>query len=142
MIRVYWDTMLFAYMLEAHPEYGPRMREVYGVLARRGARICTSIFTVGEVLTYPKKLQDEGRVRMLMRYFEDSGDVEVLPFSMRTAKSYAAIRAVHRVLPADAVHLASAAELEVDMFMTNDRKLQGLQVEGIKFITGMDGRLL
>lgn len=142
MIRVYWDTMLFAYLLEAHPEYGPKMQEVQRALARRGVRLCTSVFTVGEALTYPRKLQDETRVRMLMKYFENRENVEIIPFTMRTAENYAKIRATQRVLPADAVHLASASELEVDLFMTNDRKLQGLHVDGIKFITGMDGRFI
>jgi hypothetical protein len=46
------------------------------------------------------------------------------------------------VSPPDAIHLASAAHASVDLFLTNDRRLQGLVIPGIDFIAGMDVNLL
>ena len=43
----------------------------------------------------------------------------------------------HRVTPADAIHLASAAAAGVDLFLTNDRALQPLLIPGIHFIAGL-----
>lgn len=51
---------------------------------------------------------------------------------------HARIRRQNRVAPADAIHLASAAEAGVDLFLTNDRALLELVVDGIQFIAGMD----
>jgi hypothetical protein len=56
---------------------------------------------------------------------------------MKTAEIYAKIRAENRVSPADAIHLACAAEAGVNLFLTNDRRLTGLIVPGIDFIAGM-----
>lgn len=138
MSRIYWDTMLFIYMLEGNAEFGPRVRQIYKEMARRGDTLCTSVFTVGEVLIGPQKLRAREAIEQVSRYFE-SGDVELIPFSSETAHGYAQIRADHSVLPADAIHLASAAEAQSNLFLTNDRKLQRLKIPGIQFIAGLDG---
>jgi len=70
-----------------------------------------------------------------------SPQIELLPFTPETADHYARIRGNHRVSPADAIHLASAAQYGVDLFLTNDRRLQGLTIPGIHFIAGMDVNL-
>jgi len=62
----------------------------------------------------------------------------MLPFTEDTAHRYGQIRGANRVAPADAIHLASAASAGADLFLTNDRRLRGLVVPGIRFIAGMD----
>ncbi len=64
--------------------------------------------------------------------------MELLPFTAASADRYARVRAQHRVAPADAVHLAAASQAGVELFLTNDRHLQGLVVEGIGFVAAMD----
>lgn len=138
MSRIYWDTMLFIYMLEGNEEFGPRVRQIHREMVRRADTLCTSAFTIGEVLTGPQKLRATEAIEQVSRYF-GSGEVELIPFSSGTAHAYARIRAEHSVLPADAIHLASAAEARSNLFLTNDRKLQRLQIPGIQFIAGLDG---
>ena len=104
---------------------------------KRHDTLCTSVFTLGELLTGPLKRGDKGaqaRVREALR----PPRVEMLPFTADTAERFARIRAENRVSPADAIHLASAAEADVDLFLTNDRQLRGLVIPGIQFIAGMD----
>lgn len=55
---------------------------------------------------------------------------EILPFTARSAAHYSAIRANHSVSPADAIHLATAADAAVDLFLTNDRRLAGKYIPG------------
>jgi predicted nucleic acid-binding protein len=45
------------------------------------------------------------------------------------------------VAPADAIHLAAAAHSGVNLFLTNDEKLQRLVIPGIDFIAGLDVNL-
>jgi uncharacterized protein len=135
--RIYWDTMLFVYWLEEHPEYGDRIEYLMDQISRRGHTICTSVLTVGEVLTgYYKagELAAAARVREQLR----SPDVELLPFTAEAADRFARIRAMNRIAPADAIHLATAAEAGVRLFLTNDRRLSNLTIEGIDFIAGLD----
>jgi predicted nucleic acid-binding protein len=70
-----------------------------------------------------------------------SPHVETIPFTPDTADRYARIRADLRVSPADAIHLASAAQSGVDLFLTNDIRLQKLAIPGIDFIAGIDVNL-
>jgi predicted nucleic acid-binding protein len=63
---------------------------------------------------------------------------EVIPFSLETADHYGRIRATLGVPPADAIHLASAAQAGADLFLTNDKALVGKFVPGIQFIVSLD----
>ena len=93
------------------------------------------------MLTGPEKTKAVARVNETREFFE-SEDVELIPFTIRTAEAYAKIRAANSVLPADAIHLASAAESRTDLFLTNDKKLQRLNIPGIKFIADLEGKLI
>jgi len=138
--RVYWDSMLFIYLLEANPIFGERVLKLYQGMQRRGDILCTSVFTVGEVLTGPRKQNDVAGVSRLRKFF-GSKDVEILPFTMEAADRYSLIRAGGRVSQADAIHLASAAAAGVDLFITNDSELRALKIPGIRFFADLDGRV-
>ena len=104
---------------------------------RRRDTLCTSVFTVGEVLT---GLYKRGEIEMASRVREAlrPPQIDLLPFTTETADRYAKIRGSHRVSPADAIHLACAAHAGVDLFLTNDQRLSGLVIPGIDFIARMD----
>ena len=55
---------------------------------------------------------------------------------------YARIRAQCKVSPADAIHLASAAGANVDLYLSNDGTLKKLKIDGIRFIAGLDASIL
>lgn len=140
MSRIYWDTMLFVYLLEADPQFGPRVGQIYEEMMLRGDLLCTSLFTVGEVLIGPQKKGAAEAVARLKDYFARD-EIELIPFTMETTDHYSRIRAAHSVPPADAIHLATAAQSRVDLFLTNDRRIAKLNIPGIRFITGLDARL-
>jgi predicted nucleic acid-binding protein len=133
--------MLFIYMLEANPTFGPKVRRILNQIVNRGDTLCTSVFTLGEVLTGPRRRGSESGVDAVKKYFL-SGAVEILPFNEATADRYSLIRATSRVSQADGIHLATAAEAAVDLFFTNDSGLCKLSVPGIKFFADLDGKLI
>lgn len=140
MSRIYWDTMLFVYWLEDHPAYGERISHIRARMQERGDVLCTSVFTMGEMLvgTYRKGQEDAAnRTRIFFR----SPALSLLPFTAATADYYGRIRAQLHVSPADAIHLACAAEADTDLFLTNDTYLVGKIVPGIKFIAGLQTEL-
>jgi predicted nucleic acid-binding protein len=139
--RVYWDSMLFIYLLEANPDFGVRVQRLHEAMLRRGDILCTSIFTVGEVLTGPRKRKDVAGVSGLKKFF-GSKEVEILPFTIEAADMYSMIRTETRVRQADGIHLATAAATGVDVFVTNDEKLRKLVVPGIRFFADLDGKVL
>ncbi|HEY5178052.1 MAG TPA: PIN domain-containing protein [Terriglobales bacterium] len=141
MSLIYWDTMLFIYWLEAHPKYGPQIQQIHRRMSDRGDQLCTSVFTMGEVLTGAYKTGHTSAAQQIRNYFE-SGAVRILPFNLEAADRYAKIRAAHRVSPADAIHLSAASVAQVDVYLTNDQRLKKLLIEGIQFIAGLDGSIL
>ena len=141
MSLIYWDTMLFAYWIEGNARFGPRVQAIKQAIENRNDRLCTSVFTVGETLAGPRKRNQPDIVDRLLTYFR-SDQIEILPFTFSTSELYSAIRALHRVPPADAIHLATASQARVDLFVTNDHQLQKVHVPGIQFISGLEGKII
>jgi predicted nucleic acid-binding protein len=135
--RIYWDTMLFIYWLEDHPQFAKRVGAIRARMEQRGDQLITGAFTFGEVLAgvYRKGSADLARES---RRLLESVVSQVIPFDLETAEHYARIRGTLGLLPADAIHLASAAQAGTDLFLTNDKKLMGKFVPGIQFIAMLD----
>jgi len=139
--RVYWDSMLFIYWLEDHPLYAKQVDAIHSRMKQRQDRLITGAFTFGEVLagTYRKgRAELADQFRTLLR----SVVAEVVPFTIETAEHYARIRGALGATPADAIHLASAAQAGTDLFLTNDKSLVGKIVPGIQFIAMLDTQIL
>lgn len=141
MIRIYWDSMLFIYMLEANPVFGPKVRRILNQIVSRGQTLSTSVFTIGEILTGPRRRGSISGADAVKKYFL-SGAIEILPFNEAAADRYSVIRGATRVSQADAIHLATAAEAGVDVFFTNDGDLRKLSIPGIKLFADLDGKVI
>ena len=133
--------MLFIYWLENNPQFSKRVGAIRTRMEERGDQLITGAFTFGEVLAGPYRVgavKAADETRRLLR----SVVSEVVPFTIETADRYALIRGKLRLPPADAIHLASAAQAGTDLFITNDKNLIGKLVPGIQFIAPLDTQLL
>ena len=140
MTRIYWDSMLFIYLLEGNPIFGPKVHKILNRIVSRGDALSTSVFSIGEILTGPRRRGSTSGVDAVKQYFL-SGAVEILPFTEATADRYSVIRSANKVSQADGIHLAAAAEAGVDVFVTNDVELRKLSIPGIKFFADLDGKM-
>lgn len=140
MTRIYWDSMLFIYLLEGNPIFGPKVRKILSRIVSRGDALSTSVFSLGEILTGPRRRGSISGADAVKQYFL-SGAVEILPFTEAAADRYSLIRGANKVSQADAIHLATAAEAGVDVFVTNDGDLLKLSIPGIKFFADLDGKM-
>ncbi len=97
---------------------------------------------MGELLVKPYKLKKIDLIRSIRDFFQSS-EIEVLPFDLEAAEAYfARIRAEHNVSPADAIHLASAVQARVELFLTNDRQLSRLNIQASISSHPLDTNLL
>jgi predicted nucleic acid-binding protein len=141
MSLVYWDTMVFIYLLQEHPVHFRTVERIREQMEARGDKLCTSVFTVGEILVEPYRAQRAETITAIRAAFADP-EIKLLEFSPEAMDRYARIRAQNRVSPADAIHLACAATAGVDLLITNDERLHKLIIPGIRFITGLELKLM
>jgi predicted nucleic acid-binding protein len=137
MSRIFWDTNLFVYLLEGNSQFSPATRQLRKKMLARGDQLLTSALTLGELLVKPMERGDSA----LCKAYETAimQTASVLVFDSKTAWRYSVIRSSDRfVRPPDAIQLACAASAGVDLFVTNDHRLQGKQVAGIQFIVPLD----
>lgn len=132
MSRIFWDTNLFIYLLERNDEFSPMTRELRTKMLTRGDQLLTSTITLGEILIKPTQVGDAARCRKYERAI--SSAATVVAFDIKAARYYASIKTNRSIHAPDAVQLACAASAGVDLFVTNDDRLQGKLIPGIQFI--------
>ena len=136
MSRIFWDTNLFIYLLEGADEHARQVVQLRRAMLERGDQLLTSALTLGEVLVKPIELDADE----LRRKYEEviTSTATIIPFDEKAAASYARLRLDRSLRPPDAIQLACAGAAGVDLFITNDARLQSKRVPGIQFIVPLD----
>ena len=138
MSRIFWDTNLFVYLFENYGEHTAKVARLREKMLERKDELYTSTLTIAEVLVKPQSL---GLVLACEEYEEAiRSTAVVLDFNLAAARKYARLRAGNnrKIHPPDAIQLACAASTGVDLFLTNDKRLHDIRVDGIHFITSVD----
>jgi uncharacterized protein len=136
MSLIFWDTMLFVYLIEERPGLSGRVTEIRERMLARKDRLCTSALTLGELLAAPYSRNDL-KLANAYRTALSRPHVETIPFTDETAEHFGRIRADRAISPADAIQLACAAQASADLFLTNDRRLARKTIPGIQFIADL-----
>ena len=138
MTKIFWDTNLFIYLFEDNPHFVDQVRSLRSAMIARGDLLLTGSITVGEILVKPLEKGDARVVDLYRRFFNNPLAVGVVPLDLVAAEHYAAIRKDRTISHADAIQLACAAAAGADLFVTNDNRLRGKLVPGIKFVTSLE----
>jgi predicted nucleic acid-binding protein len=136
MSRIFWDTNVYIYLLE---EFGPLSALAVNLrnkMLQRGDQLITSALTLGEILVKPT---EQGDTELCRKYVQGiTATSQVIPFDTEAAKRYAVIRCDRTLRSPDAIQLACAGVARVDLFITNDARLQNKQIAGVQFIVPLD----
>lgn len=132
MSRVFWDTNLFIYLFEDYGALSKAVGQLRSKMLTRGDQLLTSTLTLGEILVKPTERNDTDLCRKYE--YAISTAATLIPFDVEAAKVYAGLRSERSLRAPDAIQLACAASASVDLFVTNDERLQGKHVAGIQFI--------
>jgi predicted nucleic acid-binding protein len=133
MSRIFWDTMLFVYLVERHPVYVPRVEELLVRARRRGDSLYTSYLAIGELMAGSERSQYPEKAQAIAKTLREMG-FTYLPFDAGAVEPFSKLRSKQKVKIADAIHLACAASAGIDLFLTGDKQLTKLDVPGIQFI--------
>ena len=118
------DTPPFIYFVERHPAYVDRVREIIRRIDAGAIRGFSSVVTLTEVLTQPKRqgqTQIETNYRDLLCY---GRNFSLLPIDVATADQAADLRARYQLRTPDALQLAAALAVGCQAFLTNDTTLR------------------
>lgn len=136
MSRIFWDTNLFIYLFEDNGPLSEAVGQLRSKMLDRGDQLLTSTLTLGEILVKPIERKDAARCQKYEHII--STVAALIPFEVKAAKLYAQLRSERSLKAPDAIQLACAASANVDLFVTNDERLQSRHVEGIQFIVPLD----
>jgi uncharacterized protein len=134
--RVFWDTNLFIYLFEDYGELSKAVVRLRSRMLDRGDQLLTSTLTLGEILVKPAERSESE----LCKKYENAiaAAATIIAFDVKAAKVYAELRSKRSLKAPDAIQLACAASASIDLFVTNDERLQGKHVDGIQFIVPLE----
>src|SRR5580658_8549491 len=108
MRRIFWDAMLFIYLLEGHPEFTQRVDRMLVRSRKRGDMLFSSCLALGEVMAGSERL-NQPAVAIEARDTLTEIGFKFLPFDDGAIKVFSELRGKQRLKVADAIHLACAA---------------------------------
>ncbi len=136
MNRIFWDTNLFIYLWGGREPWCGRVETLWRAMRERGDELLTSTLTLGELLAQPLAA---GAVELARRMDGALGEMaQLIPLDAAAARIYAELRGDRGLKAPDAVQLACAGAARTDLFITNDRRLQGRKVRGVRFVTALE----
>jgi len=136
MSRVFWDTNLFIYLFEGQGTLSKRVMALRQAMLARGDQLLTSALTLGEILVKPV---EQGDIELSRKYEKAiMAAALMIAFDVKAARIYAALRCDRSLRAPDTIQLACAAAVGVDLFITNDARLQSKRVDGIQFIVPLE----
>lgn len=139
MTNAFWDTNLFIYLLDSHSQFRAPVKMLRQKMLTAGMGLVTSTMTLGEVMTGPRKNNQEPLALKYQAAITQAA--AIVPLDEKAADLYSKIRATHRVKQPDAIQLACAAAHGVELFVTNDGDLCKLRIPGIHFIVSIETAL-
>jgi predicted nucleic acid-binding protein len=141
MSRIFWDSMLFIYLLEDHPTFSERAGRLLDRAYNRGDSLYTSYLALGEVMAGAEKTKTPRKAQAIREIVREMG-FSCLPFDEGAVAPFSRLRSVEKVKVADSIHLACAASAGIDLFLTGDQQLLKLDVPGIQFIADFNNPVL
>ncbi len=130
---IYLDTAPLIYYLEENPSYFSFLENLFKKNENGDFTFYTSAITFTEVLALPFRLGNKKLIKQYERFLLESPTLKMISVNEVIAKLSAKLRAEHNFRLPDAIHLATALEVKVDFFLTNDLSLE--KVKGLQVIT-------
>jgi predicted nucleic acid-binding protein len=133
MSRIFFDAMMFVYLLEDNQQFAADVKQTLERCYERGDLLVTSCLAVGEVMAGGTGAR--GVAEIARSTIREMGFL-LVPFDDDCMATFAKLRSEMRLKAPDSIHLACAAAAKTDMFLTNDTQLlqRRLYVPGIQFI--------
>jgi len=134
---IFIDTAPIIYYIESHPHFGPLAKEVVDAFQSGTLTAFSSVIILAEVLPKPIQKGQEELATKFTNFLKNGKNINLIEISTDIAEKAGQLRGKYPMLRAlDAIQLSTAIEVEVDAFLTNDKKLR--RVKEIKVLISKD----
>ena len=114
------DTAPLIYFVERHLEYAERMRSIIRRIDSGQIMSFSSVITLTEVLTLPKRVGNRSLEREYSELLLNSRNFSLVDVNPEIAENAAELRARYNLRTPDALQIASAIVTGCQAFITND----------------------
>lgn len=121
MTSIYLDTNALIRLVETEDDLFDRLLDN---VRDQGDRLCTSEFTLAEVLVIPLRENDVEKVGVYETLFADESAIAVIPVDRAVLRRSAELRAEDRGKAPDAIHVATAALSGCRILVSSDQRLR------------------
>lgn len=121
------DTPLFIYHLEAHKRYSGLTQKSFSSMENGKWQGVTSTITLMEISVHPWRVGREDIARKYETLLMNFPNLEIVNIDRDISRIAAQLRARFDVRPPDALQIAASLVTGAHGFLTNDRRLSGLQ---------------
>jgi len=118
--RLYTETAPLIYYVEENPTYVAKMDAIIEAIEDRRIEAISSVITLTEVLTHPRKLGNARLEQENRDILLNSGGFRLLPITFRIAESAADLLAGYNLGTPYALYVAAGMDARCDAFLTND----------------------
>ena len=121
------DTAPLIYLWERHARYFPLSEALFRHLGEPNVQGITTVITLIEACVYPQR---QGRLDLVAAYqrsLQQSRRLRMLSIDAPAARRAVVLRAQYGIHVPDALQIGAALETGATAFVTNDRRLSGVQ---------------
>jgi predicted nucleic acid-binding protein len=122
--KVYLDTNIFIYGLEAIEPWARLVQDIYVSLEAGEWHAVTSSLSIAECLVKPLKLERADMVLAYRAALSQSAYLQISPLSDEILVDAARLRATYNLKLPDAVHMATALKEGCTTMLTNDAQFR------------------
>lgn len=132
MSTLYLDSNVLIYLAQPHSEFFTPASRALDLAAQKQYRVITSSLGYAEFSVYK---HGDGLGDDVDELFA-GGSITEIPFGHTEARTFVQARQniAKRVHPVDAMHIATALAAKAEFFVTNDRILHTLRIEGLRML--------
>ena len=132
---IFLDTAPIIYYIEAHPHFGHIAKVAVDAFQSGELIAFSSVITLAEVLPKPIQLGREDLARKFAEFLRKGKNFNLIEISADIAEKAGRLRSKYPVLRAmDAIQLSTAIDVDVDAFLTNDKKLKQIKEVKVLFL--------
>ena len=130
--RILLDSVSIVYYLERNPRYFAAAAEWMERVNAGRLTAAASVLLLAEVLVPAYRARNPAAARQARAALERVPNLELVEVTAGVSDVAARLRAEHNLRTPDALHVATALREGAGWLVTNDRRLQRVEAEGIQ----------